>query len=205
MEGSKDPDGGETTYTSYFQSKSDKEIWTMFLAGHEGAFSFIYESHFSTLFSYGFHFTPDRELIKDAIHDLFFEMRQSEGLSQPDSIKLYLLKAFRWKLLRLLNKKKSLQESSFDSSQPYFDTHIEVSVESGIIQMESGTQNAGMLKKALLCLTDRQREALYYFYEQDLSYSQVAQMMELGSAKAARNIIYKAIASLQVYFKTCKK
>ena len=183
----------------YFRDKSDLDIWKMFRSGHEGAFIFIYDTYFDILFRYGCHFTNDRELIKDALHDLFLEMRQSKNLSDTDNIRLYLLKACRWKIIRLL-KKKSRIPDVFEAAHS-LTLEMEASPETKMIYVEARVDYSKKLNRALEQLTDRQKEALYYFYSQNLKYEEVAKMMGLTTTKSARNLIYKALDVLKISFK----
>ena len=184
--------------SEYFQSKTDAEIWVMFRAGHEGAFKFIYDAYFDLLFHYGLHFTEDGELIKDGIHDLFVELRQGKNISHTDCIRFYLLKAFRWKVQRIILQRRRL--SFFGSKEAAFKIDAEISYETKLINAQIDEETLRRLDKALKRLTSRQKEALYHFYHQNLSYLQVAQIMKLSNVKSARNLIYKALDSLKVYF-----
>jgi RNA polymerase sigma factor (sigma-70 family) len=185
-------------YTQYFEKKQDVEIWRMFRQGHEGAFKYIYNSYLTTLFRYGCHFTNDSELIKDCIHDLFVELRQGRNISDTDSIKFYLLKALRWKIHQIIaNKQKS---TLLFRKAVIPQIGIEVSHETKLINAQYDKEALLKLNKSLNRLSERQKEALYHFYHQDLNYGQVADIMKLSNIKSARNLIYKAIDSLKTYF-----
>lgn len=182
---------------AYFAGKPDSEIWRMFRTGHEGAFRYIYDAYLDLLFQYGCHIACDRDMIKDCIHDLFIELRQGKRISDTDSIKYYLLKAFRWKLQRMINKKQRL----FFYKEMPVSVNIEASFETKLIDSQVDNEIRAKLNKALSSLSARQKEALYYFYYHDLSYQQVASMMNLSNIKSARNLVYKSIDVLKVYFK----
>lgn len=194
-----DSDSSNENHNScYFEGKADMEIWRMFKKGHEGAFRFIYNTYLKDLFRYGCHFSNDREMIKDCIHDLFVEIRQGKNISDTDSIKFYLLKAFRWKLWHMINSKQ--KQSLFTAKSASFQVDIEAPYETKLINAQYDKEALLKLNKALKNLSDRQKEALYYFYNQDLSYQQVAEIMKLSNIKSARNLIYKALDSLKVYY-----
>lgn len=182
---------------AYFTGKPDSEIWRMFRTGHEGAFRYIYDTYLDLLFHYGSHMTFDREMIKDCIHDLFIELRQGKKIADTDSIKFYLLKAFRWKLQRTINRKQKL----FFVREMPVSVEIEASFEAKLIDSQVDQETRESLNKALGSLSGRQKEALYYFYYHDLNYQQVASMMNFSNIKSARNLIYKSIDTLKEYFK----
>ncbi len=52
----------------------DKKIWDDFRKGDNYALSHIYFQHVQLLYRYGKKFSPDDELIKDIIQDLFFDL-----------------------------------------------------------------------------------------------------------------------------------
>ncbi|MEN7548489.1 sigma-70 family RNA polymerase sigma factor [Rapidithrix thailandica] len=180
----------------FLQGKTDLEIWRQFKKGNEGAFNYIYQTYFSELFRYGHRFTQDRELIKDAIQDLFIELRKSStNLADTDSIKFYLYKSLRWKI-QLYSKKNAkfllVQEPSEDW---HFD--IVFSHEVQLINRQISEERIQHLQKALQTLPKRQKEALYYFYYESMTYEEVAGIMDLDHVKSARNLIYKSLKTLK--------
>ncbi len=181
--------------------KPDIEIWRMFKKGNEGAFNFIYEKFFPVLFKYGHRFTKNREIVKDAIQDLFIELRASgQNLSDTDSIKYYLFKALRWKIQQYLNRKRKFPGR--DRLPGELDFEIIDSPEIVLIQQQTDEEKKIKLQKALQSLSKRQKEAIYYFYYEGLTYAQVASIMGMSNIKSARNLIYKAIDALKKIFST---
>ncbi len=192
-------DFGKRLTSESLADKPDNEIWLMFKKGNEGAFNFIYEQYFPVLFKYGHRFTKNREIVKDAIQDLFIELRASgQNLSDTDSIKYYLFKALRWKILQYLNRKRKFSEVNWH--QAVFDFEIIDSPEIVLIQQQTDEEKKEKLHKALQSLSKRQKEGIYYFYFEGLSYAQVASIMGMSNIKSARNLIYKAIDSLKKIF-----
>ncbi len=179
--------------------KADREIWQMFKNGHEGAFRFIYEEYIDQLFRYGYRLTGNREMIKDTIQDLFIELRNSRNLSDTDCIRFYLLKALRFKIVHALKKqdRKNWLLREYD----FFNFKIEVSHEVKILNRQLEEENKERLKRALLKLNDKQREAIYYFYYENLNYAQVASIMGFTNVKSARNLIYKSLDFIRRNFK----
>ncbi|MDN5215534.1 sigma-70 family RNA polymerase sigma factor [Fulvivirgaceae bacterium BMA12] len=176
--------------------KSDIEIWSMFKKGHEGAFNFIYENYFPLLFKYGHRFTKNREVVKDAIQDLFIELRAGgQNLSDTDSIKYYLFKALRWKIQQYLKKRKRFLGE--DKLPVDFTFEVVDSPEISLIRRQIDEEKKMRLQKSLQSLSKRQKEAIYYFYYEHLTYAQVASIMGMSNIKSARNLIYKAIDSLK--------
>ncbi|MEQ9287163.1 MAG: sigma factor-like helix-turn-helix DNA-binding protein [Cyclobacteriaceae bacterium] len=58
-------------------------------------------------------------------------------------------------------------------------------------------ENIHKLNHAREYLTKRQKQAIYYFYYEDLSYEEVSEIMGLNNVKSTRNLVYKAINILK--------
>lgn len=180
---------------SYFKGKNDSEIWDMFREGHVGAFRFIYMNYFNLLLSYGCRITKHTELVKDCIQDLFVELKRSNSLSSTNSIKFYLFRALRWKIYRKIENGNRL--FSLEEMESSFEMDYEEPYESVLIRTQTFHIQKEKMKLAIPKLTKRQKEALYYYYEQNFDYRQVADIMKLSNKKSARNIIYRAIGELR--------
>src|SRR5690606_10543545 len=75
--------------------------WCAFKNGDRNAFAEIYRQQVRDLLNYGYKVTSDRRLIEDSIQDLFFELwKNRAGLSDTTSVRFYLFKALRFKIMR---------------------------------------------------------------------------------------------------------
>ncbi len=167
----------------------------MFRHGHLGAFRHIYLGYYRLIFAYGCRITNDPEVVKDCIQELFISLHKSRDLSQTSSIKYYLFRALRWKIYRILERNKRIR--SLQANYLGFEMDYEEPHETLIIENQAEEINKKRLKAALTNLTVRQREALYYYYDQNLSYQQVAEIMKLSRVKSARNLIYGSLKRLR--------
>src|SRR6187402_1381298 len=76
-------------------------LWLQLKSGDRDAFAAIYRLHSISLIAYGIRLCPDRDILKDQIQELFVELWNSrENLSPTDSVKFYLFRALRNKLIR---------------------------------------------------------------------------------------------------------
>jgi len=79
---------------------SDKQLWKTFKAGGKTDFAQIYEKHAAVLYNYGRHIRTDQALVKDCIQELFIDIwKNRKTLGATDSIKFYLLKSLRRKII----------------------------------------------------------------------------------------------------------
>ncbi len=187
---------GPPAETAFFDGKPDKEVWLMFKDGHEGAFTWLYENYFDPLYNFGLKGGFSVEAVEDCLQDLFVELRQRRArLGEVLNVKAYLFKCFRRKLLRDARKSRVLELVGGQRSGISFEPVIEQ--EEHFVDARLSALQQQHLQKALATLPVRQREAIYHFFYEGFSYTELAEVMELGSAKTARNLVYKSLASLR--------
>ncbi|MCH6234265.1 RNA polymerase sigma factor [Cognataquiflexum rubidum] len=179
-------------------SADDAAIWQLFKSGNESAFIKIYEINFDRLFSYGLRITKDRELVKDAIQDLFIELRKGRNnLGNTDNIKFYLFKCLKRKIIKESGKWYSNLE---DINDGYFFS-FNISHEHHLINRQIDEEQILSLDAAVKKLSPRKKEVIYYFFYEGLSYQQIQEIMGLENIKSARNLIYKALDFLREVLK----
>ncbi len=182
------------------QGTSDQELWSMFKKGHTGAFRSIYLNYYKELHRFGYKLCANSDLVKDCIQDLFLELRNSKNLSDTNSIRFYLLKALKFKINLAIKQQSSF--TAFNAASDEYDNFtIELSDEVKHIHFQLEDDQKKQIQHLLSSLTKNQREALYYFYFENLSYKEVAELMGLRHVRSARNLIYKALESIRVYLK----
>ncbi|WP_067032720.1 RNA polymerase sigma factor [Allomuricauda sp. CP2A] len=177
-------------------SKEDNQaIWKDFKAGDEKAFILLYEQHANMLYGYGCRFTADNELVKDCLQDFFVYLREKrEGLGDPASVKFYLLKAFKRRVLDYLRKGKKEKEKSQEVIRDgFYSNRMHETV---FIQQQDETKLLN-LEKALKSLNTKEREAIYYFYYQNLSYEQIAEILDFSYISSARRLIYRSLKKMK--------
>ncbi|MPR33225.1 RNA polymerase sigma factor [Salmonirosea aquatica] len=171
--------------------ESDGTAWPAFEDGSKEAFEILYKAHIQSLIQYGYKITSDRSLIQDCIQDLFVELWQNRSsLGQVRSMKHYLLKSLRYKLIRALQK---------DTTQTLDEVEVpddSDTIENQILAQENSHRYAQQLAAALLQLPKRQKEAIHLRYFQELSNEEVAQMMGVNYQSACK-FIYTALRTLR--------
>ena len=165
---------------------NDSEAWDAFRQGNESAFIFIYQSYFDVLYVYGFSIVSDSNLIKDTLQDLFIDLRERrQYLGSTDSIKFYLFKCLRRRLYKEVSKRSAFKDS-LDSIPA--DFQFILSYEAQLIDRQND---------AIVKLSRRQREIIYYSFFEGFNYVQIQEIMELENHQSARNLMYKAIKELR--------
>jgi RNA polymerase sigma factor (sigma-70 family) len=166
-------------------------LWQRFKSGDKNSFSLIYEENVEALFNYGRQIVHHNDLVKDAIQDLFVELWHGrEKLSNPISIRAYLLKSLRYKLIR--EQKKSLHLTSGETQ----GFQLDFSIENKLVNEETNLEILNCLKKNVNLLTFQQREVIFHIIYHDLNYDETAAIMEV-SKKTVYNLFSAAIISLR--------
>lgn len=173
----------------------DQQIWERFKSGDKTATSHIYYTHIRVLYRYGKKFTTDKELIKETIQELFFDLiRTRENLGFTDNIRFYLIKSFRRRILQALQKKPFPLESeqSLESSP----LTITYSYEEELINRENLSRREELVQKGLKALSPKQREILFYRFTCDFEYDQICEIMEI-QYDSARKMVFRALKALR--------
>ncbi len=177
----------------------DRDIWDQFKMGDNEALSLIYSESAKKLYLFGLKLTPNHTVIEDSIQDLFSDLvRTRKQLGNTDNIHFYLLKSFKRKLQRQLQKEKRYNLRNCEED---FVFDITYSAENEIIIKETADLKLQSLHKALHELTSRQKEAIYLRFTEELEYKEIAEIMEM-SIESCRNLIFRAIKSLKESLKS---
>jgi RNA polymerase sigma factor (sigma-70 family) len=178
---------GKTLNTDYY-------LWKDFKEGGEDSFYKLYDNYADILFRFGMHFSRDQDFIKDCIHDLFLDLyKYRKKLSMTDSIRFYLLRSLRRKIHQ--EKVKTVHLIYTSAALPQ-EENIEPTFEDSMIATETEMENAEVLKKAMKKLSPGQREALSLKFEHNLTYPEIAEMLNM-SVESARTAIYRALKLLR--------
>ncbi|MBS1660311.1 MAG: sigma-70 family RNA polymerase sigma factor [Bacteroidetes bacterium] len=165
-------------------------LWESFRKGDRDAFAALFRAHYEALFRFGSKFTADTELLEDTIQELFMELWQAKSTTPVLSVKAYLLKSLKYKLLKVF-RKNSKHIPLGDN-----DVAFEWSHENFIIAEQESAEKKKLVLDALQRLSNRQREIIYLKYYQNLSYEEVSEIMNINY-QVARNLLYQAIKSLK--------
>ncbi|MDR3712602.1 MAG: sigma-70 family RNA polymerase sigma factor [Puia sp.] len=176
---------------------ADQDIthWEAFRNGDKEAFALIFREYYPVLFRFGNKFTRDTEILEDCIQELFIELWQSRSKIPVLSVRAYLLKSVKYKLLKTFRKTgRSVPFNPDAAGNP--PGGFEWSHETFLIaKMESEAKRQQVIK-AMARLSNRQKEIIYLKYYQNLSYEEVSEIMNINY-QAARNLLYQAIKSLK--------
>ncbi len=171
-------------------ANQDITLWESFRKGDKDAFAALFRRHYDALFRFGSKFTTDTELLEDCIQELFVELWQAKSGAPVLSVRAYLLKSLKYKLLKAFRQRGKVVP--LNNEDPAF----EFSHESFLIAEQDSAGKKQLVLDALQRLSHRQREIVYLKYYQGLSYEEVSEIMNINY-QVARNLLYQAIKSLK--------
>ena len=178
--------------TMKYQGHYD-ELWDSFKNGSLCAFSKIYQTYAPLLLSYGYKISADKSLIEDSIHDLFVDLWDSrKRVSRTSSVRFYLFKALRYKIVR---NKKSIRLDKMDSLDSHMSFLKESSHEDFYIEHEMNTYQLEHLRDTMANLPARQREAINLRYFHNFSNAEIAEIMHITYPSACK-FIYAGLKKL---------
>jgi RNA polymerase sigma factor (sigma-70 family) len=176
---------------------ADNELWQLLRNGDERAYESMYKAHAKALHRYGSRFELDDAQVSDCLHDLFVDIWQKKTQLTPQisSIRYYLIIALRRRITRVMaQQKKTILSDMFTEEHLNFD--FEPAHDMRLIENEHITEQHIQLNNALNQLPPRQREALYLRFYQDLSYQEVASILNVEQ-QSAYNIIFRGVEALR--------
>ena len=186
----------EAPRQSSFAHKEDGVIWEAFKTGDESAFVHIYNSYYPIITNYAYQITTNKDLIRDCLQDFFIDIRiRRSKLGNVKSIKLYLLVSFRRRLLKYLEAERKAHDKNMEIARDEF--RIQLSCEDLMIENQLDQEQKEKLQKAFAQLTKKEREALYYFYYENMSYSEITELFKYTQVKTTRNLVYQALDKLR--------
>jgi RNA polymerase sigma factor (sigma-70 family) len=168
-------------------------IWNKFRMGDDASFSVLYEVYSDYLYRYGLKLMPDEEKLKDCIQDLFVSLYENRrNLPATDNVLFFILKTLRNRIVDVYRKEKRMvyipsEELQF-SANYYFDPEDDDS--------ERDNEILEKLEKILNALNPRQKEAVYLRYRMNLSYDEMARILEINY-QSARNLTHRAISKIR--------
>jgi RNA polymerase sigma-70 factor (ECF subfamily) len=177
-----------------YSNKTDSQIWEEYKAGDEKALVYIFKQHYQMLFKYGIKFCQNKDLTKDCIQDIFTDLwDKRKVISSVQHIKTYLFKYFRRYIFnKIQQEKKNSNIDDFDFS----GLKIESSFESVLINEQISSEMKERVIRAFQKLPKRQQELIYLRFYSDLTYEQIAEIMDL-LYQSVRNLLHESLKMLR--------
>ncbi|MBC8767978.1 sigma-70 family RNA polymerase sigma factor [Arenibacter sp. BSSL-BM3] len=171
--------------------------WNKMRQGDTAALGQLYDRFVDILFAHGMRKDGSKDYVMDCIHDLFFDLYKYRAkLSFTDNVEYYLIKSLNRKINRQYKRKDfPIEIDGNIFKQSLVKNHTE-SFEEDIIREEGMAERTINLQEALDTLTPKQKKGLYLRFDQERTYEEIADIMDI-SIETARTTIYRAIKALR--------
>lgn len=173
--------------------------WDAMRKGDERAFAWLYDRYFRLLYNYGKKIGAENAPLEDGIHDLFVDLwRFRENLSPTTSVRFYLYRSLRRRLLRNDSRK-----SLFTVDGLIIEDALQASIPSSehdLIEAEVSHQRIYKLKKLLSDLSPRQYEALVLRFYDEMTFDEIAAILNVNE-QSARNLVQRGLVQLRHFAK----
>ncbi len=175
-------------------TSTDSDLWQKYLAGDEAALGRIAERYYSTLKHYGLKFSVGEFVVKDCIQDLFLQLWQNRAqINDTSSVKHYLLKGLRTHIFQHIRSSKRMVTQETDWNLEALEN---ISGESILIDQEALLSRVRHLQLLMTQLSSREREAIYLHYYQDMSVSEIAEVMQVNR-QSVSNFLTRAMSKMR--------
>ncbi len=180
---------------SSWVNATDQQLWRGLREGDDSALTAIFDRYHATLYNYGGKLSPDPDLVKDAVQEVFIDVWRTRATLVQDiiSIKFYLYRSLRRRLQRIQGKYQLGDDIQEFDDESGLTTLAEETVQ---IEQESRDLLSRRLQELLTQLPKRQIEALTLYYYDDFSVREIAQIMDVNE-KSVRNFIHRGLTILR--------
>lgn len=176
------------------------KLWHQAQAGDKDAFCQLAESQYRSLFTYGTNFTDDREVIKDAIQEIFIRIWERRTTLSIQVVSIYLFKSLRNQLIQEIRKPAHTLSSLY--SPEVNDLSDWETIETEIEAHEASFENHHKVRQAIHLLPKRQQEVVFLKFYKGLENEQIAELMEINRQSVA-NLLFRALGSLKNQIAFC--
>ena len=159
----------------------------------------LMERMYPDLFNWGMRLHSEREFVKDCIQEIFLSLWKIQNTIAPvENVRSYLLVVLKSRILRELSKKENrLCQSLTDD----YAVAVEFSADLHLIEEEHEVYQLRKLEQVMNHLPPRQKELIYLRFHQNLSFEQIAEVMQLGR-QSVYNLLQKSLNSLRRHWLT---
>lgn len=175
-------------------TSEDNFLWQSIKKGEISAFEKLYDIYADVLLTFALQYTNESSIAKDAIHDVFLDIyKYRSGLAENVNIKSYLFKITQRNVLKKHKASQKILSINTD-----YDSVIlkELSFEETLIEEENNVELNSKLAFAMQELTEKQRKALFYRFNEDKPYEEIATILGI-SIESCRTLIYRCLKELR--------
>lgn len=154
----------------------------------------LYNRYIDGLYSYGRALGFDNETCMDAIHDVFCKLYSFDEaeMGEIKNVKFFLFRCLKNRLLDIQKAKKPILFDQFERL-PFT---IQVRVRESCEESEEQEYLKSKVETLLSQLTNRQREAIYLRYMQEMEYDDIGVLLQM-EPQSVRKLVFRGIGKLR--------
>lgn len=170
----------------------EKKVWQTLCSGSIEALEILFKEYFDELTGYGRKISSDHSLVEDVIQDLFMYLwERHASLSNVDKVKSYIFIAYKRRLIKELQKQNKFVEE--ESSKEH---RFELSMEDMLVVDELDMIKSTEVRRALLELGAKQKEAIYLKFHLGLSINEMSGYLEINP-QSVKNLLSRTYKKLR--------
>ncbi len=174
-----------------------QRLWREYRTGDINALATLMERFYPDLFNWGMRLHSEREFVKDCIQEIFLSLwKVQETIAPVENVRSYLLVVLKSRILRELSKKENKLHTRLSEDYAF---SIEFSADLRLIEEEHEVYQLRKLEQVMNHLPPRQKELIYLRFHQNLSFEQIAEVMQLGR-QSVYNLLQKSLGSLRKHW-----
>jgi RNA polymerase sigma factor (sigma-70 family) len=177
------------------QNKYYSDLWDKFISQNsQEALSTIYVDHYNRLFKFGLRYTSDKQIVENAIQNVFsYFLKIRKKLGPVNTISGYLIQSFRRQLYLELKKQKKivLYETFSEGDFNYYNAQEQKE------DLDGRDQMLQIVRRIISTLRPKQQEIIYLRFNCNLSYEEISSMLDISVDSCYKSVCrsVKAIRS----------
>ncbi|AQG80200.1 RNA polymerase sigma factor [Spirosoma montaniterrae] len=171
-----------------------EQLWQDYRAGDIYALANLMQQHYADLFHWGMRLCADRDFVKDSIQEVFLSLWRMQATIAPvANVRAYLLMVLKSRILREIARTNAGYTVGLTDDYVF---SVEFSADTHLIDEENEIYQLRTIEKLINQLPARQKELIYLRFYQNLSFEQIAEVMQLGR-QSVYNLLQKSLNSLR--------
>lgn len=155
----------------------------------------LYKKYYRKLLVYGSTVTFQSDLVQDTVQEIFADLWQrKDRQNRIRNVEVYLFVSLRNNLRRKLKEEnnRDLQPLSAETTDEVLPAQEE--------EWPFPPHLEHLIGEQIRRLPNRQQEVIYLRYYMEMSYKEIAEVMNI-QVQVARNFAYRALRQLKLHFK----
>lgn len=174
------------------------DLWQSIRNGSTTAMKTLYQDCYQELYAHAFRILPDKEKVKDILHELFCELWDNrKTLSEVVQVKAYLKTSVRNLVLKQIKRDQQVEKIE---NQPEISLFTEYAYEQLLIESQYFEEQKLQIWSAINKLTPTQRDIISMKFYQGLSYEAIAARLQL-KPRTIYNHVHMALSRLRIGLK----